>query len=191
MSVLIMTYGRWGSEPYAFVHDLETAIRKARKASELDPDNEYVIELGEPGGDDTINFKAGRQRGGTSGDPRRRRARSRDATSSRGRVVSRGTLAATGRGEPRPYQAIWYPDKQEVVLWVTRFGKTRPWGRYKLSEYGGDMKELMRILRTDIRYEQLPSDVRVSNRRERGAMLRERGLRDRSRRRRSRSRRSS
>lgn len=75
--IIIMTYGRWGSEPYGTAPNLDAAIRKARRASELDPDNEYVIELDEPGGD-SINFKAGRQRGGPSGDPRRARRRRRD-----------------------------------------------------------------------------------------------------------------
>ena len=97
----------------------------------------------------------------------------------RGKVLVRGAWSANYPHGPRFYVAVFEEPKNRVSLWQRRDdnGAWRLWGMYWLREYDGDMRELMRVLASDLRYELLPLEVRAAERRQRTRILQQRASR--------------
>lgn len=82
-----------------------------------------------------------------------------------GRVLARGQWVHTypnGKTYYRTYVATWEEPKQRAVLWTRRddTGEWTLWGEYSLKEFRGNVRELMRVLESDIRYESLSLEKR-------------------------------
>lgn len=73
-----------------------------------------------------------------------------------------GTVFQSGSW-PRERRYVAILRKEGAVLWerLNVNGWWYIWGTYLLSSYHGDAKEMMRVLRTDIRYESLSKEKRM------------------------------
>jgi hypothetical protein len=92
----------------------------------------------------------------------------------RGRVLAKDAWKTN-----KTYVAIFEAPKRRAVLWERndRTGVWHEWGTYSLKEFKDDVREMMRVLKSDIRYESLPMNVRVAERKTRSRLLQEQEVR--------------
>lgn len=84
------------------------------------------------------------------------------------RVIEQGVWPGYGPDilATRRFVAIEEPRRKRVLLWerTSNLGNWSVWGTYVLKDFANDVREMMRVLRSDLRYESIPARVRVAMR---------------------------